>query len=623
MAYVQHGFDGHQPLASRTTEMDLDRGVRGCFDRLSTYCQLPACKLSQHEKSQLEGLEARYSYWEKDVVALRNNRDLSDLDVAQNSHGMLTKQDLTEKLDLLKKTLQDVEQMSLALREERETNSQDWDSDERRVLELKEEVSAKSISPHHVKTQNDHVPSHSTNSLAADKFILAKHIITSLHKITSYLVAVEPTETPLVQAIGIPDLLLDTKTLSAKYLDLAKNSPWLLERLARASGTARQRLVQRQKHHQAATQTDKSVGSQPIEHPEKDGSSYVSLLESRPNNEPPKPLLVSLMSTSPQMPAVPKNAKNGPVYCQLCYEVVDLGYRHTEAKWCQHVLQDLKPYVCTFDNCDAPSFASPSQWFEHELEMHRQSWTCDFCSTSAIDDPTAFAFHVGGCLARSRDSSEGLLDLPTIMTACQGPIDIVRPAECLFCGYEWISLDPDQKASETSTSLQQYRDHVAKHLVDSALILLQQSLQKSDNENIGEKNATTPARGSEHDPKSDRYFTPPSLSQRTDSGFWSSGRTEPLLDPWEATGSIWENWTIRAMCEGVVWTMPTVPDLYFNISELLSSGGSFYQSSSREDILALRTKGATLLQQPSSTLKGTSGTSKKHSMFTVEKTSRR
>ncbi|KAF4334679.1 serine threonine kinase [Fusarium beomiforme] len=62
--------------------------------------------------------------------------------------------------------------------------------------------------------------------------------------------------------------------------------------------------------------------------------------------------------------------------CPLCYHLIEVkGVR----AWTRHIFRDLQPYVCTFDNCEAPDafFETRQDWIQHEFENHRREWHCN------------------------------------------------------------------------------------------------------------------------------------------------------------------------------------------------------------------------------------------------------
>ena len=44
-----------------------------------------------------------------------------------------------------------------------------------------------------------------------------------------------------------------------------------------------------------------------------------------------------------------------------------------------HVISDLRPYVCVFDECSDPDhgYQAETHWFEHEQWQHNVSWSCN------------------------------------------------------------------------------------------------------------------------------------------------------------------------------------------------------------------------------------------------------
>ncbi|ORY58056.1 uncharacterized protein BCR38DRAFT_447870 [Pseudomassariella vexata] len=71
--------------------------------------------------------------------------------------------------------------------------------------------------------------------------------------------------------------------------------------------------------------------------------------------------------------------------CNLCGYDLEAGTKiKTEDDWKQHVLEDLEPYLCTFDECFSAQemYAIRDEWYQHELETHRvkKVWKCAACS---------------------------------------------------------------------------------------------------------------------------------------------------------------------------------------------------------------------------------------------------
>ncbi len=70
--------------------------------------------------------------------------------------------------------------------------------------------------------------------------------------------------------------------------------------------------------------------------------------------------------------------------CNFCgYDLEAGGKIRTEEDWNQHLLEDLEPYLCTFDKCFSAqeTYAQRDEWYQHELESHRiaKAWACPAC----------------------------------------------------------------------------------------------------------------------------------------------------------------------------------------------------------------------------------------------------
>ena len=70
--------------------------------------------------------------------------------------------------------------------------------------------------------------------------------------------------------------------------------------------------------------------------------------------------------------------------CDFCgYDLEAGGNIRTEEDWNQHLLDDLEPYLCTFDKCFSAqeTYSQRDEWYRHELESHRitKTWPCPAC----------------------------------------------------------------------------------------------------------------------------------------------------------------------------------------------------------------------------------------------------
>jgi hypothetical protein len=77
------------------------------------------------------------------------------------------------------------------------------------------------------------------------------------------------------------------------------------------------------------------------------------------------------------LPPPPKAADGEKDFeCPYCFIICPARYGNGRS-WKTHVLQDLQPYVCTYEECELPDqlFRSRKEWIQHEAS-HRKAWRC-------------------------------------------------------------------------------------------------------------------------------------------------------------------------------------------------------------------------------------------------------
>lgn len=78
------------------------------------------------------------------------------------------------------------------------------------------------------------------------------------------------------------------------------------------------------------------------------------------------------------LPGPPPEAMRGLEFtCPFCHVLCPAKQGRGRA-WRQHVLHDLQPYVCTYQDCPLPNelYRTRNQWIKHEDSAHRQCWRC-------------------------------------------------------------------------------------------------------------------------------------------------------------------------------------------------------------------------------------------------------
>jgi tetratricopeptide (TPR) repeat protein len=163
--------------------------------------------------------------------------------------------------------------------------------------------------------------------------------------------------------------------------------------------------------------------------------------------------------------------------CPFCWTVQDI---QRDSVWRKHVFRDLKPYICTFDDCDIKLFSDRREWFEHELSYHRAQWCCGFCGKDDIRSLKVFKDHV-----RSRHM-QGLKNdqLDALSEASRRPIDHIPASDCPFC-QEWEAklrlANPNISADEIVVVTPiQFRQHVGAHMQQLALFSIPRGFLEDD-----------------------------------------------------------------------------------------------------------------------------------------------
>ncbi|KAE9376716.1 hypothetical protein N431DRAFT_453112 [Stipitochalara longipes BDJ] len=155
--------------------------------------------------------------------------------------------------------------------------------------------------------------------------------------------------------------------------------------------------------------------------------------------------------------------------CPYCWQIQT--YRAQKA-WKKHVLSDLKPYVCTFEDCELKPFSDQQTWFSHELKDHRKEWKCPFCAHSAFKKSIAYHDHLTTHHPQAFTEDQ----LPALFEMSQKPFLKMSPTDCPFCD-DWEerlrAVNLHISANENLViTLSQFQHHVGAHMVQLALFAI-------------------------------------------------------------------------------------------------------------------------------------------------------
>ena len=138
----------------------------------------------------------------------------------------------------------------------------------------------------------------------------------------------------------------------------------------------------------------------------------------------------------------------------------------------KHVLFDLKPYVCTFENCELKLFSDRRTWFSHELKDHRQVWGCCFCSHDSFDDADKYKRHLASCHPESLVEDQ----LPALLKMSQTALVKLVPTDCPLCD-DWEQclrrVAPHVPSAEAFVvTPSQFQHHLGTHMEQLALFAI-------------------------------------------------------------------------------------------------------------------------------------------------------
>lgn len=155
-------------------------------------------------------------------------------------------------------------------------------------------------------------------------------------------------------------------------------------------------------------------------------------------------------------------------YCRcelpLAFSSDDFG----ELEWKAHVYRDLKPYMCTFEDCSQEHqlYGNKDDWFQHELDCHRSQsvWSCGMCRTD-FKTPYRLEAHLQ---SRHSDLASYQVDLIREHSKRYSLLRPLSEQPCAFCG-------------STCDNLYDLQSHLGNHLENFALATLRfEELQSKD-----------------------------------------------------------------------------------------------------------------------------------------------
>ncbi|KAJ4349536.1 uncharacterized protein N0V89_008152 [Didymosphaeria variabile] len=208
--------------------------------------------------------------------------------------------------------------------------------------------------------------------------------------------------------------------------------------------------------------------------------------------------------------------------CPLCHLI---QRNLTEKTWQKHLYRDLRPYVCTFEDCDLKLFPDPASWMAHEAAYHRSRRQCPLCTGEESFDIANLRTHIQLHLpSATNDQIESLSE------AARHVQHVYLASECPFCdswevklrdsGNETVSDGPIQVTSS------QYKRHVGSHMRQLALFVVPREYMRLDEDSTAESETDVGANAHSDDEEPSLLSSVDRIHQETLSSSLQQGDRE-------------------------------------------------------------------------------------------------
>ncbi|CAF3590386.1 unnamed protein product [Fusarium graminearum] len=260
--------------------------------------------------------------------------------------------------------------------------------------------------------------------------------------------------------------------------------PFLADRLGKAISRRREYFKYRESHHLKLKQgldsveedgAESTVASSLPLHAKAAGFNLDAMDEDGASNSGlTQTSFASSRADSDKLsvPPLPKEAEDGPFECPFCYMMITAS---SIDSWKRHVLADLRPYVCLWEDCTAPGmeFTRRYEWMLHEMQNHRKAYNCPCSCGMTFRVRSQCKDHINKTHPKTFPTSQ----LDTMIDLNARPMNEKEGSICPLC-------------QENLSSMKDYQRHVGRHQEQLALFALP-SLPTDDDAQI-EENTSGP-----------------------------------------------------------------------------------------------------------------------------------
>lgn len=136
----------------------------------------------------------------------------------------------------------------------------------------------------------------------------------------------------------------------------------------------------------------------------------------------------------PPAPKVPRKTQTDKFFeCPYCFFLCPKDVL-AEKAWKAHLIHDLRPYICTYEDCRNPTqlYDSRKDWVQHENSEHRKVWICLEHSGKVFQSVGAYKRHLQDDHAGSISGEESLTRIVQASESVTG----VDKRTCPICAVE-------------------------------------------------------------------------------------------------------------------------------------------------------------------------------------------
>ncbi|KAH7086082.1 hypothetical protein BKA63DRAFT_368255, partial [Paraphoma chrysanthemicola] len=165
-----------------------------------------------------------------------------------------------------------------------------------------------------------------------------------------------------------------------------------------------------------------------------------------------------------------QNGTRNEVECPFCYRIKRFK---NERSWHRHVYADLRAYVCTFADCDAPYFADINEWFHHEMQNHRVTYVCRLCQNKNLESKEGYLAHVRRRHPHLLADDEEML----VLDIARQSLAQISATDCPCCS-EWVHRLREREGVGVASNQiicvepKLFKRHLASHLEQLAVFAI-------------------------------------------------------------------------------------------------------------------------------------------------------